>query len=571
MQLKYYFHYFLTIWLVLGITGCDYLDTRIETGIKQEDLDSDYTSLSSLGYAPYTYLRNGFYAIDNNIMAAVTDEAKQTAPTSNAQYYNNGSWDAFRNPLDVYSYNYSGIRTANFFLEYSADYKSKLAVNRDTISNGSRAYWQDVENIEWMRAESHILIAWFYFDLIKRYGGVPLVTKVLTINDNTDLPRTDFDEVVAYIVSKIDEHQGKMQANWKARDVARDGRLTMGMALALKSRVLLYAASPLHNGNNNLKKWEEAAKAANDVIQLKARTYNANTDLTTITDLPAYTLANDYRQLFLESNSTQNNEIIWSHRTGATNDMERRNYPIGTPGGNSGVTPSHNLVSAYEYTGDPDADNPYTNRDPRLAYSIAVNNSSWNGRTIEIWQGGRDSHDNLNASRTGYYLKKFLIENLYLQQDETRIHNWVVFRFAEILLNYAEAMNEAYGPDSDPLGYGMTARDAVNMVRSRTGVAMSAVVANQQSEMRTKIKHERRIELAFEDHRYWDLIRWKDGEELNKPLMGIKAERINASIFSYTEFTVENRFFSVPKMYYFPILDSEIKKSKGILEQNPDW
>jgi len=539
--------------LMAGFSACNYLDTKIDTQPTQETLDSNYALLSNLGYAPYTYIQNGFYLMDNNISAGMSDEAEQTAPTSNAQRFNDGSWDAYNNPDNPYGYYYEGIRAANYFLEYTVDYKNQLAQNRDTISDRSYQYNLDVADIGYMRGEAHILRAFFYYDLSKRYGGVPLVTKVLSLTDDADLPRAGYDSIVNFIVSEIDNYADSLQVNWKTYNSDQDGRFTKGAALALKSRVLLYAASPLHNETNDLSKWEAAAKAAHDVIALNQ-----------------YTLSTNYQQLFLESASTNDNEIIWSIRCGPTNDMEKANYPIATPGGNSGVTPSQNLVAQYEYTGTPNPNNPYANRDPRLNYSVVANNSTWNSRTIQIWSGGTDSWQNTNASRTGYYLKKFLIDNLYLTQNEKRIHNWVMFRYAEILLNYAEAMNEAYGPDQDN-GYGLTARAAVNQVRSRKGVAMPSVVASNQSDMRDAIKHERMIELAFEDHRYWDLLRWKDAETvLNEPLRGIKADNSGGTV-SYSEFNVENRVFIAPKMYYYPIPQVEINKSKGILIQNPGW
>jgi len=549
-------HYFIlfAVCLMISVSSCNYLDTKIDTQITPEILNADYSKLANLGYAPYTYIRNGFYLMDNNIPAAMSDEAEQTASTSNVQLFNDGSWNAYNNPDNPYSYYYQGIRAANFFLENSANYKSQLAQNRDTLSDGGNQYHLDVADIGWMRGEAHILRAFFYYDLIKRYGGVPLVTKTLSLTDNLDLPRADYNTIVDFIVSEIDNYKDSLQVNWTAYAAGKDGRFTKGAALALKSRVLLYAASPLHNPNNDLSKWAAAAKAAHDVIALNK-----------------YSLSSNYQQLFLLSNSATDLEIIWSIRTGATNSMEKANYPIGTPGGNSGITPSQNLVSEYEYTATPNPANPYANRDPRLGYSIVTNNSTWNGRTIEIYPGGTDSRDNANTSRTGYYLKKFLDDNLYLIQNQTVIHNWVMFRYAEILLNYAEAMNEAYGPDQDN-GYGLTARTAVNMVRNRTGVKMPAVVAANQSEMRDKIKHERMIELAFEDHRYWDLLRWKDAEvALNQPLIGIKADMNGTANFTYTAFNVENRVFVAPKMYYYPIPQTEINKSNGVLIQNQGW
>jgi len=152
-------------------------------------------------------------------------------------------------------------------------------------------------------------------------------------------------------------------------------------------------------------------------------------------------------------------------------------------------------VSDYEYTGVPDPANPYANRDPRLGFTIVTNNSTWNARTINEAPGGTDDMKNANTSRTGYYLKKFINDGLNLVQGATVTHNWPVFRYGEVLLEYAEAMNEAYGPDNNN-GYALTARQALNMVRARTTVAMPPVVAADQAAFRTAVKHERIIELA---------------------------------------------------------------------------
>lgn len=538
----------------MGFTAlsCDPLDTKIDTAFTEDQLASDYSKLDDLGYAAYSYLRSGFYFIDGNIDAAMSDEAAYTQTASNVRLFNEGSWNQYSNPDDVYLTCYKGIRAANFFLDYSTDYKNILAINRDTLSDNGYQYRLSVQDVEWLRAENKVLRAYFYFELMKRYGDVPLIKEVLPIEANT--ARTSFDEVVDYAVSVIDNALDELQVNWKALDAQRDGRLTKGAAMALKSRILLYAASPLHNPSNSISAWEKAAQAAYDVIELNQ-----------------YKLGNNYSNLFLESNSTQNDEIILSFRDGATNSPEKANYPIATPGGNSGITPSQNIVDSYEYKGTPDAANPYLNRDPRLGYSIVVNNSQWNDRTLQIYEGGTDDPAQTNASRTGYYLKKFLLPNLYLVQDEKRIHNWVMFRYAEILLNYAEAMNEAYGPNNNN-GNSLTALEALNLVRSRPSVEMPAIDTSDNLILREKIKHERRVELAFEGHRYWDLRRWKDAETvLNEPIRGAKITKTSENSFSYQYFVVEQRKFDAAKMYFYPIPYVEIAKSNNILTQNPNW
>jgi hypothetical protein len=544
------------------LTGCekDFLDTKVDTQITPEMIDANYSSLVNLANAPYIYLRNEFTLIDSNLFAPVSDEAVQTAAWASVRLFNNGSWSAYNNPDSYYGNYYAGIRAANYFIERSGDYRSFLALNRDTVSaSGKINYTNDTLNMGWYVAEAHILRAWYYFELSKRYGGVPLVTRTLSTTDDTNIPRTSYDDIINFIVSEVDAYKNSLQPNWKTSAfTSNDGRLNRGAALALKARALLFAASPLHNPNNDVTKWQRAAAALNDVIVFAQ-------------GAGAYSLHTDYRNYFLQSNTVTSNETIWAIRTVANNWLERSNYPIGTAGGQSGITPTHDLVQVYEYKGTPDPANPYANRDPRLGFSIVTNNSTWNARTIDESPGATDDMKKANTSRTGYYLKKFLNDNLNLVQGGTQVHHWPIFRYGEVLLEYAEAMNEAYGPD-DNNGYAYTARQALNMVRGRTGVAMPAVTVADVPGFRLAVKHERRVELAFENYRYWDLLRWKDAAAvLNQPVTGVSVTKNGSGQFVYTQFKVENRVFDASKMYYYPLPQSEVIKSNGVLDQNTGW
>lgn len=554
-----------------SLLGCSksFLDTKIDSSQTIETLNSNYSTLISFANAPYNYLRNEFTMIDNNLFAPVSDEAVQTATgSSSVVLFNNGSYNSASNPDNYYSGYYTGIRAANYFLEQSVDYKRLLAVNRDTISAAAKInYNNDVLNMGWYRGEAHIMRAWYYFELSKRYGGVPLVTKALTINDDLNIPKAPYDSIINFIVNEVDTYKDSLQVNWKTSSFTNnEGRFSKGAALALKARALLYAASPLHNTGNDVTKWQKAAAAANDLIVFATATGGGG-----------YALDANYGNYFIGSAmltaANGSNETIWAIRYTASNTLETNNYPIATPGGKSGVTPSENLVADYEYKGTPDPTDPYKNRDPRLAASIVTNNSSWTGRTIDESPSGADNMSQVNASRTGYYLKKFLTNSLNLTQGGTAVHNWPVFRYGEMLLLYAEAMNEAYGPDNNN-GYARTAREALNLVRNRTGVAMPAVtaaIAPDQLTFRDAVKHERRIELAFENYRYWDLLRWKDAEKvLNQPIKGVTVSK-NGAAFVYGTTTVENRVFDASKMYYYPFPQSEIAKSKGTLIQNTGW
>lgn len=562
MNTKLSYTFIITAIVVVTVfSGCskDFLNTKIDTYETPSTIATDRATLFEFANATYVDIPNGFSALDNNFFAAASDDGQQTAKFStNALLFNQGGLNP--NSINIaagegfYKKMYDGIRSCNFFLNYSKNADALLSLNRDTVSD-SVNYHRDELFIGWYRAEAHILRAFYYAQLIKRYGGVPLITNTLQQSDSLAVQRATYDQVVSFIVSEIDKYADSLQTDWATSNYSdQEGRFTKGAALALKSRVLLYAASPLHNPGNDVTKWQQAAAAAYAVIQLNQ-----------------YSLDPNYGNYFTGNNALSSPETIFAVRMPASNDPEKENYPISTPGGSSGVCPTQNLVSAYEFIGTPDPSNPYANRDPRLAATVVVNGRNWNGRTIDEAPGGTDDMSLPNTSRTGYYLKKFLTDNLNLVQGGTASHTWIVFRYAEILLNYAEAMNEAYGPDNSN-GYALTARQALEMVRNRASNSLSQVTATSQSEFRQAVHHERRVELAFEGFRYWDLLRWKEADVvLNQPVQGVSVTlNSNGSTFNYQVVNVASRVFT-PAMYYFPFSHSEIINSHGAIVQNPGY
>ena len=541
--------------IALVSSACgDFLDTSIDRNSTGQTISTNYSSIWGFGRAFYTPLGYGFGMIDSNIFATASDEAQQTAAQSNVIYFNKGMLNENINPLFTYYRNYyEGIRAANFFLDYVGDGKGEalLAQNRNLVTDAVN-YARDLQSLAWFKAEAHVAKAYYYSELAKMYGGVPIIES--HVDDGTMVERSSYEDVVAYVVKEIDDYKDSLSVNWNDfKD--REGRFTLGVALAIKSRTLLYAASPLHNPTNDVAKWIAAAEAANELI--------TNKDLT-------YSLASDYGSYFTGANPINSAETIYAVRRSQSNNMEKNNYPIATQGGKSGATPTHNLVAAYEYIGTPDPANPYANRDPRLAASIVTNGSTWNGRTIDQSAGATDDMANANASKTGYYLKKFLTDNLNLVQGQVAQHNWIAYRWAEVLLNYAEAMNEAYGPDEIPEGYTMSARQALQQVRDRASSKLPKVKAADKDSFRDAVKHERRIELAFEDHRYWDLLRWKDAMEvLNNPVLGVAVTKTETG-WEYKVQEVATRTF-YERNYYLPFLRSEIENSNNTLEQNPNY
>lgn len=569
----------------LLLVSCN-LDPEVNLSLTENQVMT-YDNTKGRLNALYTYLPSGFSYIDNSMMAAASDEAEFTIETSTIQKFNTGAWNAVDNP-DAASWtrNFNGIYAVNLFLATSdsidMDYVKLNPARQDV-------YLTYLANIKRWKYEARFLRAFFYFELIKRYGGVPVLTEPVGIEDDyASIPRDSLSKCVRFILSECDSTAKNLPA--KYTDDGDLGRVTKGAALALKSRVLLYAASDLFNDpswaggyshpefisltddKTRQERWEEAAQAAWDVIDL------GNTD----DSFGGYSLHETYNGLF---NSFTSDEIILARRSGPGNSFEKNNYPIGYEGGNSGTTPTQNLVDAYGFTTSLDAFDwnnpehavhPYANRDPRLAYSILTNNTSFKGRPVQIWTGGLDGKGVSRATRTGYYIKKYINPNLDLVLNQTSIHTWILIRFAEMYLNYAEACYYAYGFSGRVPGATQTSRQALNRVRSRAGVLALPTSGMSDEEILGKIRNERRVELAFEDHRFWDVRRWMIAPAtLGVPVKGVEITKVPAAneeeedTFTYSVIQVEKRVFDSQKMYFYPIPQKNINITGWI--QNPGW
>ena len=414
-------------------------------------------------------------------------------------------------------------------------------------------------------AELHFIRAYRYHDMIRAYGAVPLVgDKVWELTDNNFMPlyaRSPVQDCIAYAVKELDLASAGLKGV-----TLPDGRASMEAAMALKARLLLYAASPLYtDGNNDATKWAAAAAAAKAVM-----------------DLGKFTLFPDYRNEFL-TNSTSEDiyERLYSPVVGHSG-LELTNGPNGYNGW-GGNTPLENFVDAYQMKNgkaitDPTSgynpQDPYTNRDPRLAATVLYNGHPYRGRNVETFvPGGLDSKDGggpWNTTLTGYYILKFMNEGINpndpnnLYQDQTQDQPFKYIRYAEILLNYAEAQNEAIGPDG-------SVYNALNQIRVRVGMP-NITPGLSQSGMRLAIQNERQVELSFEDHRFYDVRRWKIANVTeNVPAYGIKPTKNTDGSITYTKFiALGNRKFA-DKNYWMPIPKSEILASGGKLQQNPGY
>ncbi|RBQ02423.1 RagB/SusD family nutrient uptake outer membrane protein [Pedobacter miscanthi] len=525
----------------------------------------------------YSSLPNGFNRVSSNMLDAGTDDAIPSSTSAQVQFYSNGAFNQVALPDNTWDVNYAGIRKVNIFL-----------ANIDQVPIKTAGFKKRY------KAEARALRAMFYFELLKRWGGVPLIgNKVFELNDQVNLPRNSYQDCVNYIISELDAVMPDLLGPnaTSGYTTIYFGRFTRGAAMALKSRLLLYAASPLNNPNNDVSKWSSAALAAKAVMDsvaagkfvygLSTSTATAHYTTTNMSALaPSASLTNyvaGVNKFLNVFSSRYNAEIILPYLRATTTDVEQNNEPVGYTRQGLGLTnPTQELVDEFEtFAGKTIQESgsgytlaaPYYNRDPRLAGTVSFDGLFWLNRNVQTYDGGKDrpkGYGNAvsDETRTGYYLRKFMTgttsESAYTAQN----HNFPIFRYAEILLNFAEAQNEAVGPDADVY-------KSINAIRARVNMpALPAGLTQQQ--MRDRIRHERRVEMAFEEQRFWDIRRWKIAENvLNGTLHGIKGT-LNGTTVSYSIVTAAPTRFEAAKMYLYPIPFKEMASNSNMV-QNPNW
>ncbi|HEX8425398.1 RagB/SusD family nutrient uptake outer membrane protein [Hymenobacter sp.] len=570
--------YLLLTGLVLSLagSGCKRIETEPVDIYREDTLwdvqDRNANVASQFLNDLYNYIPNGFARVGGNFFDAGTDDGVPSRTTQSVEFYTNGTISSTSNPDAYWGNSYAGIRKVNIFL-----------ANIDKVP-------ANAETVKWWKAEARFIRALMYFELVKRYGGVPLIgDQIFTLQDDLSLSRNTYSECVDYIVKECDAIVPDLRKETIAREYTDNdwGRIPRGAALALKSRMLLYAASPLFNGggqvvpgstdlngypNADPMRWQKALDAAQEFL-------NAG----------YYTLRPSFSSVFLERKNT---EIILAKQAVTNTTLETTNAPVGSaaPANSQGLTsPSQNLVDAFpDANGRPitdpatsyQANNPYAGRDPRLLATVFTNGtgtstspvgSRWLGRNVELFEGGRDKpNTNGVQTRTGYYLRKFLGDFTSSSAYTNQTHNFPIFRFAEIKLNFAEALNER---DRTP--------EAITQIidlRRRAGIQAGTdnrfgiPAGISKDATRDLIRNERRIELAFEEHRFWDLRRWRIAETtLNGPLNGIKIVRTATMplTFTYERTLVTNMVFQ-PKLYYLPLPYDETTKNLNLM-QNPGW
>jgi hypothetical protein len=426
--------------------------------------------------------------------------------------------------------------------------KTNLLIEKVTASELKE---EDKENFI---AQSRFLRAYFYKTLIDLYGGVPIITTVLDRNNGEQIafPRNTYEECVTFLQNEMAEISEILHAQITTPENL--GRATKGAALAIKGEAELYAG-----------RWEAAAATNWEIIQ------------------PGnYSLFPDYAGLFYADNEN-NEEVIFDIQYAANIKPKHINQYWGVIQSTSGAgwgngAPTQELVDSYEFRDgktaaegsafyDPSA--PYKNRDSRFYASIIYDGSIWRGDRIYTRLGIPNNPNEINlvgrggnTNRTGYMIKKVQDSTISSRRSDLDGTNVIIFRYAEVLLNYAEAKNESSGPDQ-------TVYDAVNDIRSRAGQPPLEPGLGQE-EMRYEIRQERRVELAFEGQRFYDIRRWRISEEIfSQPIHGIKIIDNNGEL-TYEKVPVRNVVFNASKNYLMPIPQYAIDQNPE-LTQNPGY
>lgn len=560
----------------------DFLERRPLTEISELDVWTDPNLTRGFVTRMYDQMDHGFAEM---MIASLTDESRfihdyssarvlegNIGPDEHGAAWNFANWGKF----------YTVIRNTNMFLENVAD----VPFSNETDKNQ-------------MTGEVYFQRAYNYFSLLRMYGGVPIIARTYGLDDEEEIlsvSRNTFEETVDFIVEDLE------QAITLLSEDAGRGLADKSAARALKSRVLLYAASDLYNkpGNTNAlvgytggdraARWTAAKNAASEIIQ------SARYELYQ----PGDSAAENYANIFLAKGHQETifAKLFDRELLGTSHDLYNGPNGYNNWGGN---VPIQNMVDAYQmvdgstfsWTNTAHAAAPYENRDPRFYATILYNGASWKQRgangigldpegviqtaQFEYWDGssvqtrwGLDSRngpiENWNGSYSGYYLRKFMDINLDAQFIRGE-QDFIFFRYAEILLNYAEACIE--------LGQDAEAKMYLKMVRERAGMPGADVDAASGNALRQLYRYERRVELAFEGHRFFDARRWMTAEvDFDKPAQGIQIygklqpDR-ETLVYEYTVFNMQNRAFPT-KMYFMPVPINEIRINPN-LAQNPEY
>ena len=579
--------YSLFFIVAVSLASCDLLEPVNDNHSTIDRIYGDPAYAEGILMSAYTKIPTNNLSFND----VATDDAVSNNKLSNYLRMATGQWSAMYNPVDQWSNCISGIQTLNQFTNLI-----------DTVN------WKgSVPELNWLytqrfKGEAYALRALLQYHLLVAVAGpgtdgqmlgIPLFDQFLDAKADFNIPRATFAQSVDRIYSDINESlkyltmsdyrnvtaASQLPAGYEKVAVTNynivfgaelNQRISARMAKGLRAKVALLAASPAFN--TDAAKWEQAANYAGELLK----------DIGGITGLDPEGNKFYLKTLVDKMNVSaatpiDQKEILWRRSVVTSNTREMANYPPSLFG-KGNVNPTQNLVDAFPaLNGYPisrtesayDKANPYANRDPRLKQYITYNGNTFSGKTIITGLGGGvDAKDSVEAStRTGYYMKKLLVEEVNLNPVSTTMqkHYEVHMRYTELFLIYAEAANEAWGPTGAGT-WGYSAKDVIAAIRTRAVIAKAdpyLASVSTKEDMRELIRNERRLELCFEGFRFWDLRRWKAN-------LTETAKGVNINKTTYTVVDVERRAYNNDFMHYGPVPQTEVVKYNA-LRQNKGW
>ena len=586
----------LSLCLAASLSACDDLfDPALEN-------NKDITEVTDPLFAR-GLIDNAFLVLPydgSSVSDVATDDAVSNDNDNNYKKMATGNWTSEMNPVNQWETRYHAIQYCNLFLEH---------VDEVEWSYSSESLNQMFKDL--YRGNAYALRGLHMFYLLRAHCGmvngelmcVPIHLSSEDVSTDFNQPRNTFKECIDQIMSDFDEALKYLPAEYgdvsasavpaKYAQIGADdaeynrafgnnqrGKIDANIISAFKAQVAIFAASPAYASAGAMT-YEQAARYAADCLKIRGGI--SSVDPTGWKWFANKDFIKNYK--FTDPDPL---EIIWRGVVGDSNDQESNNYPPSLYG-KGRINPTQNLVDAFPMAnGYPitdaasgyDASNPYDNRDPRLRTYILVNGDLMGvGNTPINTAADATTLDGLNRENgsstvTGYYLRKLLRDDINLNPSSTtqQRHFGARIRATEIFLDYAEAANEASGPKANVGGAGFSAYDVIKAIRQRAGVGGDndpylEECAASQEKMRQLIRNERRLELCFENHRFWDLRRWK--ANLNEGVRGVSITTAASGDFNYRGINVESRDYK-DYMYYGPIPYSEILKWSN-LQQNEGW
>jgi hypothetical protein len=586
-------------------SSCADLDLPSDGRLTMGDIFSNYQKTKNYYIACHSWMPQAGFTYQNNTpLASFCDEAHDANDNVNGavnDWYNDRT-SPFSNPLtywfEPWGHYFQGIRKCNTFLSSMADPSLATAEILEDEKNG------------WI-AEVHVLRAFYYLQLIRRFGGVPVIDTPYEVNhDFSQDRRATFEECADFILADCDAALAVAEPasptigfRWTKGDEDRGG-LTRAIAYAVKSQTVLYAASPLWYTPDSKYTWERAATVTKEALdECVAHGFELYS-----TPVAADIAQNPYAYYFIQRSDpsrSMDKETIFESTVAMSNVWRDAGLPVTAGMLKAGAGPSQELVDSYEMRdgtqpvlGYSDNDhlqpvinpeavlydpaNPYENRDPRFYASIYYNGAPRalpaGSSVVETYVGGNcgisGEVTDVRFTRTGYYMRKF---NNHRSNSSLEADGYMkIYRLGELYLNFAEAACQAYGPDqpvaSSVGGSALSAREAVNAIRARAGMPPLPAGMNRQ-DFEKRYRNERRVELAFEEHRFFDVRRWKILNETDAFVTGMRITK-NGDNYVYTRFKLANRGTNADKYLMYPVRQDDVVKMRtytGISWQNPGW